>query len=370
MRIKIGLLLSLFPTTLLGAAYQIFHTVAYNNAAELSAVNRARLIIGGTDPLVSMRYTGQIGTQNGTTASHTATFLPYLSVAYRINPAYTVAFDITHPIFANIQFPKSDFTGPLVTDSIIMDTNYSPKLSVKISDHISLGLGFDANNISDAQLNFMYAGTENINKTHGWRFGWDTGIEIILNDSNFLDFTYYSKINFEQLTGYSQYGNLYQGNFSDNLVIPDTYILNLTHKLAEHWFVFETLRYISWSEANYLALRNSALGTYTVPLNYNDSGTFAIGTRYEWQENWSALVFVEYQTSPQSTQYRPLGLPASALSVLGGSIDHRFSQYWTLNLHYTYVFANPPIDQAGPPIQNGHMAINVTILDIGLTWKI
>lgn len=370
MRFIIGFFIALFPSFLLGAAYQIFHTLAYDNAAKLNSIGQARLIFGVTDPLVDISYSGQINTQNGSVSSHTDTFLPYLSIGYRINPKSVLAFEITHPIFANIQFPETSFVNTVATDSIIFDTNYSPKLSLQLTDHIALGIGFDANNVSNAQVNFMDAGTEVINKSQGWQYGWDAGIAIQLNKTNFLNFSYYSKINFDQLTGYSQQGVVRQNNFSNNVVIPDTYTLNLTHLLSETWLIFETIHYIQWSEANYLAMRNSAIGSFTIPLNYHDSASFLIGARHQLREKWSITGIVEYQTSPQSTQYRPIGLPTSALTVIGADLEHTFHQNWTVDLRNTYIFANPPIHQSGPPLQNGQMAINVIIIDAGLTWKI
>ena len=253
----------------------------------------------------------------------------------------------------------------------LKDTNYSPKFSYQMTDKLAIGFGFDANQLSNAQVNFGSPQLgEMINKSSGWSYGWDAGLALQINPSNFLNVSYYSKINFEHLSGYSQRGNLSQTNFSDNLVIPTIYTLNLVHKPTSLWTVVETLRYIQWSEEHNLMLTNSAAGNITFPLNYNDTWSVQVATRYQLFDDWGVGIAAEYDSNPQSTAYRPIALPATSVVLLGGSIAYALNTKWSAKLQYAYLFANPEINQSGPPTQFGHVKIGVNIVDFGVAWKI
>jgi len=208
------------------------------------------------------------------------------------------------------------------------------------------------------------------NKTSGWNYGWDAGFAFQINQSNFLNVNYYSEINFSKLTGYSQQSNVYQANFSDNLVVPATWTLNLVHKPTSLWTVVETFRYIQWSVEKNFELINSAEGNIIFPLNYNDSWSAQLATRYQVSEKWGVGIAAEYDSSPQSTAFRPIALPATSITLLGASLDYALTSQWSAKLQYAYIFANPEINQAGPPAQLGHVNIGVNAVDLGVAWKI
>jgi long-chain fatty acid transport protein len=184
------------------AAYQIFPTMAYENAAMLNAVNQYTAIIGSTDIVIRLKYVGLVDSELGSAVSDTDTFLPYLRLASRMNPKWVTSFDVSHPLLSNVQYPVSSFVDVAGISAIIIDTNYSPKVSYQVSDSVALGVGFNANNISDAEVAL---GTpppnETINKSQGWGYGWDIGLVAQLNESNLLALSYYSQIDFKHLRG-------------------------------------------------------------------------------------------------------------------------------------------------------------------------
>ena len=365
-----------FSLTLLGssafaAAYQIFPTLAYDNPATLNTTGKVTAILGATDIDVRMKYMGSVGSQSGSALSSTNTLLPYFRAAYRVDPKWVVSFDISHPALANISYPATSIVSPVVINTIIKDTNYSPKFSYQMNDTLAIGLGFDVNEISDAQPNFGGPPLgKMVNKSAGLNYGWDTGLAYKLNKTNFLSVSYYSEIKFDHLAGYSQQGPVYQPNFSDNITFPATWTLNLVHQPTSLWTIVETVRYIQWSVEQDLTLTNSAGGNISLPLNYNDSWSALLGTRYQLFEHWGLGLAAEYQSNPQSTTFRPIALPTASLVILGASIDYALSSQWTAKLQYAYGFTNPEINRTTPVVQQGHINIGVNILDLGLTWKV
>jgi long-chain fatty acid transport protein len=352
------------------AAYQIFPTLAYDNAAMLNAINQYTAIIGTTDVVVGMSYVGTVDTEFGKATSDTNTVLPYLRLASRMDSKWVASFDVTHPLLANVSYPLSAFMSEAGTDAIIYDTNYSPKVSYQITETLALGIGFDANNVSNSEVNFGEPPTlEALNISRGWGYGWDAGLVFKLDEFNKFSFSYYSRIDFPRLKGTSTLGNIQNLNFSDNLVAPTTFTLNAMHQVTPEWSLSETARFVLWGQEKNLTLTNSAAGDVTIPLNYNDIWSLMLATRYQFSERWAWGGVIEYQGNAQSIDYRPIVLPTTDLVIGGVMLDYAASSQWSAQLRYAYVYANTGIERAGPPTQSGHVNIGVNIMDIGLTWK-
>lgn len=352
------------------AAYQIFPTLAYENAALLNKVNQYEAILGTTDLDVRVKYVGSVGPQFGSAVSQTNTFLPYLRAASRLHPEWVASFDITHPLFANISYPDDSLVAEFGTDSIIIDTNYSPKISYQITENLALGLGFDVNQVNEAELNFTEVPEgQMFNRSQGLGYGWDAGIAFKLNDSNHMSFSYYSAIYFKQLKGTSQQGSNYRSDFSNNLLAPATYTFNAVHQLNSKWLISETARFVQWAQMENLVMTNSVDGNTITRLNYNDVWSLMGVLRYQGNEHWAGEGLLEYVANVQSKRYRPIALPATAVLVGGGMLEYMASSQWSVQMRYAFVYGGPDIEQNGPPSQLGHINIGVNIVDLSLTWK-
>ncbi len=352
------------------AAYQIFPPMAYENAAMLNEINQHTMVIGSTDFVIRLKYTGSVGSEIGTAVSDTDTFLPYLRLASRINSKWVASFDVSHPLLSNVQYPADSFVDVVGIDAILIDTNYSPKVSYQITDKFALGAGFDVNNISNAQVNL---GTpppnETINKSQGFGYGWDVGLTVQLSESNLLAMSYYSQIDFKHLRGTSTRGSLYRGDFSDDVIAPATFTLNLVHHVTSEWTLAETARFVWWSAEKGLLLKNSVDGDVFLPLNYEDIWSFMWAVRYQCSEHLALGGVAEYVANAQSVYYRPIVLPTASLLVGGALLEYHFSSEVNGVLRYAFAYANPKIDQPGPPLQQGRVNVGVNVIDLGFTWK-
>jgi long-chain fatty acid transport protein len=352
------------------AVYQIFPTLAYSNAAMLNEVKKYTAIIGSTDFVVRMKYVGLIDSEYGSAVSETNTFLPYLRLATRFMPKWVTSFDITHPLLANVNYPSSSFVAAAGTTGIIIDTNYSPKLSYQLTDNVAIGVGFDINNVSNAQLDFDDPSPiESHNKSSGWGYGWDVGLAIKMNEFNTFNLSYYSAIDFTPLHGVSTKGSIYRSDFSDNLVAPATFTFNLTHDVTPAWTLSETARYVRWGDEKSITLRNSANGNVVLPLFYNDIWSLMLSAKHQFSEDLAIGAIVEYDGSAQDIAYRPISLPVTSLIIGGLSLDYAISSQLSTKLQYAFVYANPKIVQEGPPSQVGRVNIGVNVIDLGFTWK-
>jgi long-chain fatty acid transport protein len=356
--------------------YQTFSTLAYDNPASLNAVKKGQLILGNNLPWVKMHFTGFDGPFHGEAFTSKSFSLPYARLAWRFTPKVVASFDMTHPILSAIQYPPDSVVRSSIIDNILIDTDYSPKLSCQINDKLTIGAGFNANNLSDVKLSFSappYG--EVLNKGYSWAYGWDVGLSYVLSKrtSTSLNLSYYSEIDHNKIRGPSYWGPFTTRN-QLNLVIPGTFTANLSHSMTSSWVLNATGRYIQWYREKNLQITNSALGggtTVFVPLNYKNSWNAQLATRYQLSQKWAARLFAQYERNPQPLRFRPIGLPTDRLWILSGGMDYAISKKFTAQLTYLHVFSHPPINTVGPvgPTM-GNVKIGVNVIDLGFVLNL
>ena len=366
----IFLLFLLFSTTVFCGGYQI-NPILNENPAILHQVNQMTSIIGGSGVSIRNQFQGRVGPTTGTALSETWSGLPYFRYAYRLNPAWVTGFDLSCPALANVQYPANSFVSPDGIDTILHDYNYSAKISYQMREALTLGVGLDLNQVTDDQVNFSVGSLGKMtNKTQGWSYGWDAGLYADLDDVNALSFTYTSLIHFNHLTGFSQLADVYRGDFSDNLIIPPFFLFSAIQQLNERWRLSESARFTSWSNVQVLQFTNSAIGDRVFKLNYQDTWSAMFMAHAQWVESLGVNMTLEYDMSPQSIINRPIVYPTTRVAVVGGGFDYRLSPQWQIQCQYAFLFANPAIRQFGPLVKNGHVNVQMNMLDFGVVWTL
>lgn len=351
--------------------YQIYPTLAYVNAAELNTVNHYDFILGSYDILSNVRYNGFINTDYGSAVSKTNGFLPYFRAASRINPKWVLSFDISRPLYSNINYPNDSLVDPVGTDSILFDVNYSPKVSYQINNYVAVGLGLDFNNVTNFEINFDEPSAFHaFNQSSGWGYGWDFGISIKMDPFNTFNLTYYSKIFFNNLTGTSKSKYKVMNNFSNTLLAPETFIFNLTHQVKPSLKLYETARFARWGEEPIIEMRNSVQGSYNILLDYVDTWSITLGFNEKLDENWTFGGLVSYEGNQQNIFMRPATFPATSSISAGTSLEYAISDKLNAKFDYFYVYANPKIAREGPPVQSGRVIMGINIFDFVVSYKI
>ena len=176
-------------------SYQIFTNIGFANPAALNSVKHQEVIIGGLVLASRFHATGTAAGVSGSTTSYTDDVLPYGRLAMRFSPQWVGSIDITQPYYTNIQYPRTSFLNMFATETLIRDTNYSPKVSYQATPRLALGFGLDANHFYNGQLNFVVPPFGVMtNKADSWAYGWDAGLFFVITRATFLNLSYYSSI--------------------------------------------------------------------------------------------------------------------------------------------------------------------------------
>ncbi|STX27688.1 outer membrane protein [Legionella beliardensis] len=367
-----GIGLIAFPLALNAAAYQIFPYLAYENPATLNLVQKAEIIGGVLIPTVKFHFSGTNGDRAGTANSKETDYLPYGRGALRLNEQWVASFDITRPMYADIRYPLNSVVNNLVTNTVILDTDFSPKISYEIKKGLAVGVGFNANYLYDAELSFSAPPYGQVaNKASNWAYGWNAGISYALSKVTILNASYYSKIN-HITPGTSAWGPFFSADFSSNLILPATYTLNLIQIFPPKWALSGIVRFLEWKPYKEIFMKNLATSrTLIFPANYNNSWSAAAFANYTLNDKWQFRGGFQYESSPQSIAFRPVGLPTYSNRLILTGIEYAFKKNWSAQLLYGYGFTNPPINTRGSngPVR-GRINIDANIVDLSLKWKV
>ena len=265
-------------------SYQIFTPAAYANPAALNSVKEAELILGGTTLVSSLHFSGTAAGVTGSTTSNTTDLMPYGRVAFRLSPKIVVGLDISQPFYTNIQYPTTSFLAPFAIGTVLRDTDYNPKISYQVNPRLALGVGLDAHNFYNGQLNFAIPPFGDMtNKANSWAYGWDVGAFFVATPATFLNLSYFSQV-IEHASGQSKWGPLVNNHFSADVKFPATTIANVIQMLSPKWALSATLRYSQWNLLRYLVLQKTALPggpTLAIPDQFFNNFTAQLATHYQ-----------------------------------------------------------------------------------------
>lgn len=360
-------------TNVNATSYQIFADLSFSNPAALNSVKNEEFIIGDMGLWSQFHFNGTAAGVASSVTSTTTDFLPYLRIAKRLSPKWVVSFDITQPYYTNIQYGENSFVNAFAISTVIRDTNYSPKLSYQVNDRLALGVGFDANNLYNAQLNFALSPLGDLtNKVSSWAYGWDVGLFYVVTPSTFLNLSYYSKI-VQHSRGTSTWGPLTNSSLSADVKLPATYIANVIQMLSAQWALSATVRYVQWNTLTTTVLQNTAVGVnINVPANFFNNVSTELATHYQINQKWGVLGAIDYEPNVQPTNTRNIGLPTYTRIIPAIGADYQLTKGLKAKLVYAYIYSRPPIAMKIPTGQSlqGRELVNANALDFSLTYDI
>lgn len=351
------------------AAYQLFNNIAYDNPAKLNTVGKYEAILGATILQPNLVFEGRNGPLFGGTSSREITLIPYGRYAARVSSKIVLGIDVTSYQFTSIEYPLDSLLNTLSSGTNLRSYDISPRISYQITKALAMGVGFLADNLYYSTLNRVIRSNELINLGDDWAYGWTAGLSYAFTKATTVNLGYTSAL-LHTPRGPSTWDGLYSPNYTSGAPVPAVYTVNVAQTVKPWVFNF-TGRYVIWGINETLNLKNTALGTFHFPTRYNNSVIGQVTARYQVNDKWGFLGSSFYETNPQPTKYRSVGLPTYSLFSLGVGADYAVTKTLTLKLLYGHVFSNPPIDTQGPigPVK-GEVDIDGNMIDLSLNYKL
>ncbi len=251
--------------------------------------------------------------------------------------------------------------------------NVNPSLSYRVSDTISLGGGFNYQQL-DAELtkavNYVAAafaaggapaaaavpaanaeGPVSVKgKDSAW--GFNLGAMFQLAPETRLGVSYRSSIKYH-VKGTVTFsnapavlGNL-DGNVNLDIEVPDSASVALQHKLNQQWTLLADVTWTGWSKIKQLQIvRDTGQALDTTRENFKNTWRVGVGAVHRYDDAWTMKMGLAYDQTPVNDTDRTARLPDSNRLWLSFGGQYKLSKDGTLDFGYAHLFIkDAPINQ-------------------------
>jgi len=356
---------------------QYFFGNNYKNPAALGTIPRASVTIGATgiNPMLDFKGTTLAGT--GSASSNEYDVLPYFYGGIRLSPDWVVGLNISHPFYGDQRYGTDSIVRYDATTTRINTTDINPQVSYQLMKNLIIGAGVNFTQFNDTQLDVVSVipGIGSItDKSSAWYRGWDVGLLYTATPVDYIGLSYFSALPATTQTGTSSAGSLTNDQYYlTGAYAPATTILSYTHVFNPALAANVQVSYSQWSVIKTMALNNMVgYGTFTMPLNYNDTIAAAVGARYAFRPDWAVLGALAFDQGAATDFTRSVQFPNDNAYIGALGLEHNFCKGLSGKLLYSYVYADTRVDHTFgmPTAAVGDIDVRANVLDLSLTYKI
>lgn len=363
---------------------QYFAGISYNNPSDLFKVKDSVFLVGATTAYADLRFKGDVFNFNtfqydsGTSHSRTYTVMPYGRIAKRLNDKVVLGVDVTEPFNSNLDWGTDSFTRYAVTQNYLTDVDVSPRIAYSLNQKIQLGGGLNFNFLAKNEVNWafptgQFTSANMINRTSSAGLGFNLGATYIINQTNFLGLTYYSRIR-QNTVGESHLDDRYSDNHIFSFYMPATTILSYTHIFNPKWLVNFQLFQSQWNANQYVRLYNTAapppFSNFVFDMHFSRSYAGLAALRTQFSEKLGITFAGMIDDGPERDNLRTLVFPSDTQYFLGLVGDYHFTEHTSVELLYGHVYSPTSIQNRvmangnSIPFTTGNVNINANIVDL------
>jgi long-chain fatty acid transport protein len=402
------------------AAAQDASTVHYNPAG-MSRLDHDELMIGMELVSPDIKFTNQgstifngsplLGSNRGTGGK--LAFIPDMFYVTQLTDKLHVGIGLTGP-WGLVTNYDDDWLGRYseITTSVHV-INVNPSLSYKISDQLSVGIGFDVQHAKallrqaidfgtvcvgalgtatcNAAFNLQPQMDDGIGKVVGRDIGFGFNGGILYQPTENLRFGahYRSRVKLG-FTGHARF-NLpanvraffaaagAPSAFTDtvakfNLTIPEQASGSAYFKFDPRWAVMGDVTWTRWSRLPGVTITfpaTPATPTNFLSTNWSNVFRFASGVEHYYSDNLTLRGGFAYDESPVPDSTRGPGIPDSDHYSLGTGASYRLTDRLTADVSYIHMFykagAANRISATGSALK-GAFHVNVDTVGVGIRW--
>lgn len=331
----IGIALVCWTLSASANVIQFLSGLSFNNPALLTQVENNEFILGSTIVFNDAKFTGRqlslatFKPAYGDSITNAVSFVPYGRAAQRINDKWVFSFDVTEPFHSNLRWDRYAVTRYAATDTILYNYDFSPKLAMQFNDKLQIGAGINFSVLYNNQGNWVLptaAGDASlVNSSSSVGYGFNAGLNYLVNPMNQFGFTYYSRIK-QRSDGTSQLGTVYTTPMQFHFNFPETMLFSYLHIFNRQWLVNLQLIRTSWSANQVLTFSNTVAGTFNFQMQFKDSFASFFVLRRQLNDKWAMSVFGMVDNGPEKPSLRWLNFPSDTQYVGAIGVEHFFSK--------------------------------------------
>lgn len=310
--------------------------------------------------------------------------------SYQFNDRLWVGMSVNAPVGLGVNFPGTwGGAGALYgQDSNVASYNFNPNIAYKLTDWLSVAIGFQAQYmwVNYQQKQGLAGPNFTLNGT-GWGYGLTAGVTITPTASTTIGIGYRSGIN-NKIDGTLSggIGAATNGSINTTVNLPDTLTIGLRQGLGDRWTLLAGYEWSNWSRIGIATVQQGngapALGPagtpITLPFQYSDGHFYSIGAEYKIDPAWTIRAGLGFEKSPITDNVRTPRLPDNDRTWYSAGFSWKPSHLpgATIDFGYSYIdVKSTPINVvAGNPWflgapYVGSVETNIHIVSIGARYQ-
>ncbi|HWK95275.1 MAG TPA: outer membrane protein transport protein [Pseudolabrys sp.] len=288
-----------------------------------------------------------------------AAVVPSSYISYQFSDRLWLGMAVNAPFGLGVNFPSPwGGTGNFYAqDTNAATYNFNPNIAYKLTDWLSVAVGFQAQYM---WVNFQNAqGLNGPNLTlngTGWGYGFTAGVTITPTASTTIGIGYRSALN-NKIDGTLSggIGASTNGAINTTVNLPDILTIGLRQGITDRLTVMAGYEWSNWSRIGTPRILQSsgaaALGPtaapITLPFQYEDGHFYSIGAEYKLDPAWTIRAGLGFEKSPITDRERTPRLPDNDRTWYSAGLSWKpaFMPGLNLDLGYSYIdVKNTPIN--------------------------
>ncbi len=345
---------------------------------------------------------------NGGNAPHTV-LIPNFYYVHNLSERLTAGLGINIPFGMQSSY-HSDWVGRYqAIDSELLTINFNPSVSIKISEKIAIGVGFNVQYLKSKLTNAIDFGSTCLRilapsacsrqgllpqsadghvslKGDSVGFGYNIGIFYAPTPNTHFGASYRSKIHHqihssarftvpENATFLTQNNTFVNTSAQTPVTLPDHVLFGFFHRINTSWSISADAMWTRWSHIQALRTRFASAQPDDIQiLKLKDTWRFAFGINYSPVIN--RLIFrtgFSYDESPvPSPVYRSPRIPDNDRYWLTAGLSYAMLKNLTLHVAYAHLFINnTTINRIGTTGNrlSGKFSEHINIVGLQLDWR-
>lgn len=390
-------------------------TTAFYNPAGLTRFNTQQVVLAGVSVLTDFKYQGTIGVNtinNGAAMPVTAqggsySFVPALNYVAPISDKVAFGFSIVVPFGLKTDYGTSTVLRYAATETSVQVIDVSPSIGFKVTDQLSLGVGFDIQRMF-AEFNSVVTigeggelDTLSSNRANDTAYGYHLGALYEFSPCTRVGLSYHSQV-VHRLNGRSRFdgpladsevffatgqSSVLTSRATTKVKLPPYASLSVYQKITDPLALMATVSFTRWSTVQNIHLDGVAgvnvLGDQVtniqvdIPQKYKNTWNISVGGEYSPCDRIMLRAGIGYDQTPLMGAYRDVRLPDNDRFIVALGGHFQASPCVGVDLGWLHVFVNKVTVNPTPQIMstevvttNGKVTGGADVYGAQITWNI
>lgn len=319
-------------------------STAYFNPAGMQKLNTTQFMLGSEFMLPYTNFSRSTRTTyTGDNGGNAANLVPGLDLyyVYRATDKLRMGVSLTTPYVGALNY-EDGWVGRYFVQNIQFYTiNLNPSISYQWNEWLAFGLGAAVEYANLQETVALPSSTPGVDgqinlKLDNYAPGFNAGVLVQPRPSTKLGLAFRSRIS-HSLHGDVTYLRIgAKPSASTSMVMPQNLIISAEQGLSERWTLLGELGWSHWSSMQNTVLHVAGYSA-TVPLNWNDTYRFGVGSQYKMTSALKWQVGASYDSSPTVSSYRLPDLPMDRQIRLATGLIYSVVKPVTLAVSYEYI---------------------------------